>query len=101
LELRWSADKAIEWMARTRGCLVCTNLPVFERKKVGCLNSGLIAGYPNTIYPWKTSPGYLTAPEVAGDQVIEPKVWFLDQFRGDGLPYDPAEIALVRRYTGV
>jgi hypothetical protein len=33
-----------EWLARTRGCLVSTNLPVFAQEKVGCLNWGLVAG---------------------------------------------------------
>ena len=34
-----------EWLARTRGCLVSTNLPVFAQEKVGCLNWGLVARF--------------------------------------------------------
>src|SRR5206468_7261602 len=69
-----------EWMARTRGSLVSTNLQIFEREKVGCLNWGLVAGKTNTIYPWASDGGSLNAQNA---DVPEPPVWFHDLFRVD------------------
>jgi len=89
-----------EWMARTRGSLVRTNLPVFAREKVGCLNWGLVAGKTNTIYPWISTISILNPrrwfrPKMA----TEPKVWFHDLFRTDGTPYDKTEFELFKKYT--
>ncbi len=81
-----------EWMARTRGSLVRTNLEVFAREKVGCLNWGLVAGKTNTIYMWLSEGKPLV--------LTEPELWFHDLFRADGTPYDPAETALFKQLTG-
>jgi hypothetical protein len=78
-----------EWMARTLGSLVETNLPVFYEEKVGCINWGLVAGKTNTIWQWGTEAG---APE--------PDPWFHDLFRPDGTPYRKREVALFRQLTG-
>jgi hypothetical protein len=88
-----------EWMARTRGSLVRTNLPVFARERVGCLNWGLVAGKTNTIYPWKTRLIDINPIKWFGKTVREPKVWFHDLFRADGTPYDPLEIKTFKKYT--
>lgn len=64
-------------------------LPIFQRERVGAISWGLVAGKMNTIFPWGSKPG-----------TPEPDVWFHDIFRGDGTPYDPEEIALIRRLTG-
>jgi hypothetical protein len=77
-----------EWMARTLGSLVETNLPVFYQERVGCINWGLVAGKTNTIWQWGTEQG---APE--------PDPWFHDLFRPDGTPYRKDEIALFRETT--
>ena len=77
-----------EWMARTRGSLVETNLPIFYQESVGCINWGLVAGKTNTIWQWGTEEG---APE--------PDLWFHDLFRRDGTPYSEKEIALFRKLT--
>lgn len=77
-----------EWMARTRGSLVETNLPIFHQENVGCINWGLVAGKTNTIWPWGTEKG---APE--------PDPWFHDLFRQDGAPYREQEVALFRKLT--
>lgn len=98
---RWSDEKANEWMARTRGTLVETNLPVFAIEKVGCLNWGLVAGKTNTIYPWRTSTDDLNSLEITGIGIAEPKLWFHDLFHPDGTPYDPKEIELFKKYQGV
>jgi hypothetical protein len=77
-----------EWMARTRGSLVETNLPIFWQENVGCINWGLVAGKTNTIWQWGTPAG---APE--------PDPWFHDLFRPDGTPYSEKEIALFKKLT--
>ncbi len=78
-----------EWMARTAGSKVETNLPVFHDEKVGCLNWGLVAGKTNTIFPWGSKEG---SPE--------PELWFHDLFHADGTPYNSAETDLFKRLTG-
>ena len=70
-----------EWMARTRNSLVQTNLPVFKREGVGCINWGFVSGKTQTIYPWGSKPS---------DK--EPPLWFHDLLRKDGSPYKPDEI---------
>ncbi len=85
-----------EWMARTRGSLVSTNLEVFAREKVGCLNWGLVSGKTNTIYQWISDGGLANPP---GDSVPEPEVWFHDLFRRNGTPYDQSEIDLFKQLT--
>jgi hypothetical protein len=90
-----------EWMARTLGSHVCTNLPIFAREKVGCLNWGLVAGKTNTIYPWQsTIGGSVTANTLAFSEtgaVPEPQVWFHDLFRKQGIPYDQSEIEFFKK----
>jgi hypothetical protein len=77
-----------EWMSRGNESLVETNLPVFQKENVGCINWGLVAGKTNTIWPWGTEAG---APE--------PDPWFHDLFRKDGVPYCEEEITLFKKLT--
>jgi hypothetical protein len=86
-----------EWMARTCGSLVGTNLPVFAREDVGCFNWGLVAGKTNTIYQWKD----LNPRQEFIDLEIGPKVWFHDLLCKDGTPYDQTEIELFKKLIGV
>lgn len=86
-----------EWMARTLGSLVSTNLPVFARERVGCFNWGLVAGKTNTIYQWKE----VDAPQEFSDLENGPKVWFHDLLCRDGTPYDPTEVEVFKKLTGV
>jgi hypothetical protein len=86
-----------EWLARTTGSLVKTNLPVFARENVGCFNWGLVAGKTNTIYQWKE----LKPAQEIIDRQIGPKVWFHDLFCADGTPYDQTEIEIFKKLTGV
>jgi hypothetical protein len=78
-----------EYMARTRGSLFQTTLPIFKENNVGCYNWGLVAGKTNTIYQWDV-------PYDGG----EPKLWFHDIFRADGTPYKPEEVEFIRATTG-
>lgn len=84
-----------EWLARTCGSLVSTNLPVFSRENVGCINWGLVAGKTNTIYQWKE----LNTVDAA--QQVVPGVWFHDLLCADGTPYDCTEIEIFKKLTGV
>lgn len=84
-------------MARTTGSLVKTNLPVFSRENVGCFNRGLVAGKTNTIDQWKE----LNAEQESIDLQIGPKVWFHVLLCADGTPYDPIEIEIFKKLTGV
>jgi len=86
-----------EWMARTTGSLVRTNLPVFARENVGCFNWGLVAGKTNTIFQWKE----VEAVQELLDIQIGPKVWFHDLLCADGTPYDQTEIEIFKQLTGV
>jgi hypothetical protein len=86
-----------EWMARTRGSLVSTNLPIFAREKVGCINWGLVSGKTNTIYPWQNLMD--TASALQREHGREKMIWFHDLFGVDGTPYDQDEIQLFKKYT--
>lgn len=78
-----------EYLARTAGSTFESCLPIFEERKVGCFNWGLVAGRTQTIYSWKDGG------RIAG----EPELWYHDIFRADGSPYSGEEIALLRRVT--
>lgn len=78
-----------EYMARTRGSLFESTLPMLKEKKVGAINWGLVAGKTNTIYAWNT-------PIPDGS---EPKIWFHDVFRKDGTPYSQKEVELIKQLT--
>lgn len=78
-----------EWLARTRNSKIETNMPVFKREKVGCLNWGLVAGKTQTIFPWGSKPG---SPE--------PELWFHDLLHSDGKPYSQAEMDSIRSLVG-
>jgi hypothetical protein len=77
-----------EYMARTRGSLFETCLPVFKREKVGCINWGLVDGKTQTKFPWGSEEGSL-----------EPEPWFHEILYGDGTPYRQDEVDLIRRLT--
>ncbi len=77
-----------EYMARTRGSLFRTHLPVLKEHHVGCYNWGLVAGKTNTIFPWGSKQG---SPE--------PPLWFHDILRPDGNAFDPDEVSLIRELS--
>ncbi len=77
-----------EYMARTRGSLLTTCLPVLKEAGVAAYNWGLVAGKSQTMFPWGSPEG---APE--------PDPWFHDLLRPDGEPYDPMEVEVLRQLT--
>ncbi|HMH35183.1 MAG TPA: cellulase family glycosylhydrolase [Puia sp.] len=78
-----------EYMARTRDSKFETHLPIFKKYKVGAINWGFVSGKTNTIYQWDK-------PVPDGS---EPLVWFHDIFRKDGSPFDPREVAIIKKLT--
>ena len=78
-----------EWMARRGGSRFETHLPFFNENKVGCWNWGLVAGRTQTFFPWDSKLG---APE--------PKLWFHDIFRRDGVPFHEREVQFIKAMTG-
>lgn len=77
-----------EWMARLLGSRFETDLPLLRREAVGCYSWGLVNGRMQCQFPWWSK---------RGDP--EPDVWFHDILRRDGTPYDPAEVAAIRKAT--
>ncbi len=77
-----------EWLCRQDGNTFESLLPLFRDRKIGCYNWGLVAGRTQTCFHWGSPKG---APE--------PAQWQMDLFRGDGRPYDAAEIETIRRIT--
>jgi hypothetical protein len=80
-----------EYMARPTGSTFENILPYFKEQHIGAINWGFVSGKTQTIYPWDSWMKKYTAP---------PKVWFHDIFYENGKPYDPKEVALIRRLTG-
>ena len=80
-----------EYMARPAGSHFDPNLGYMKSQKVGAYNWGFVSGKSQTIYPWDSWQKHYTA---------EPPVWFHDIFHTDGKPYDPAEVAYIRKTTG-
>lgn len=74
-----------EYMARTRGSLFETCLPIFKAERVGCLSLGLVSGKTQTIYQWGVPGGS-----------SEPEIWFHDIFRKNGTPYRQEEVNLIK-----
>lgn len=80
-----------EYMARPRGSTFDSIFGYLKQEKVGAYNWGFVAGKTQTIYPWDTWTKTYTH---------EPPQWFHDIFRPDGTPYDPKEVAYIKRVTG-
>ena len=79
-----------EYMARPRGSLFSTIMPMLRKENVGAINWGFVQGKTNTIYAWDT-------PITDGS---EPAVWFHDIFRTDGTPYKQDEVNLIKQLNG-
>ena len=103
-----------EWLARTNQNTVEDCLPILKKHGVGAIHWGFVMGESGTIWPWSSrvdpetkTPLNLNAKREAGEVVKpgetypEPEVWFHDLFRPDHSPYDPSEVALFKKLTGV
>jgi hypothetical protein len=55
------------------------------------INWGLVSGKTNTIYAWD---------DTTHKDGSEPKLWFHDIFRKNGLPYKQDEVDLIKKISG-
>ena len=87
-----------EWLARTFHCDVFDNYPLFYLEKIGTLNWGLVNGRYQTHEPWEMTWRKIERdPKLA--ETIDVTKWFHDLLRPSLRPYDPKEIALIRRFN--
>ena len=87
-----------EWLARTFHCDVFDNYPLFYLEKIGTLNWGLVNGRYQTHEPWEATWRQIERnPKLA--ETIDVTKWFHDLLRPSLRPYDPKEIALIRRFN--
>jgi len=81
-----------EYMARSVGSTFDTILPIAKQERVAAINWGFVAGKTQTYYPWESwQHPYILS---------QPPVWFHEVLHGDGTPYRPAEVDLIRELTG-
>lgn len=81
-----------EYMARPQGSTFQAILPIAKKDHVAAINWGLVAGKTQTIFAWDT----WKAPSTE----TEPKVWFHDILRPNGVPYSVEEVEFLRSITG-
>jgi hypothetical protein len=75
-----------EYLARTHGSRIQTILPLLASRGVGAYNWGLVSGKTQTIYDWSSW---------SKKQTTEPRVWHHDLLRGNGTPFDSAEVRVI------
>lgn len=80
-----------EFMARGQQSTFDPSLEILKRNNVAAYCWGFVSGKTQTIYPWDSWTRTYTDP---------PDVWFHDILHPDGRPYDPNEVAYIKRLTG-
>ncbi len=78
-----------EYMARPQHSTFQGILPIAEKYKIAAINWGLVAGKTQTWLPWSSWQKPYTDRQ--------PKLWFHEIFRNNGILYDPAEGAFIRQ----
>jgi Cellulase (glycosyl hydrolase family 5) len=81
-----------EYMARSNGSFFEGSLPIAKRYQIGAINWGFVAGKTQTYYPWDSWQHPYTDRQ--------PTIWFHEVLRNDGQPYEPEEVAFIRRMLG-
>ena len=95
LRVRWGRPMInTEWLARINGDELRTSYPVFAQERVGAVNWGFVAGKYQTYEPYE--PQWKNQFEFSNPDAPVTR-WFHDLFRPSHHPYDPEEIAIVRR----
>jgi len=79
-----------EWLHRPNGDTLSEQLPYYHANRISAWQWGLVNGRTQTHLDWR--------PERNANGTSDP--WQHDLFRSDGTPYDPEEVALLRRLTG-
>lgn len=77
-----------EWLNRLLDNFLFDQLPYYREKKIGSYFWGLVAGHAQHYLPWDN---------LKKNKSLDFTLWQHDIFRGDGKPYDPDEIALIKR----
>ena len=65
-------------------------LPVAKKENVAAINWGLVGGKTQTYLPWDSWERPYTGAR-------QPKVWFHEILRTDGMPYSQQEVDFIRR----
>lgn len=82
-----------EYMARTRGSVFQTTLPVLREHKVAAYSFGLVNGATQFHYEWNPVADGRKVPFEA-----EPELWFHDIFKGDLTPWSEEEAEWLKNY---
>lgn len=86
-----------EWMNRLDGNCYNEIFPLFYLEKIGSYSWGLMQGYSQTFEPWG---GYFRRQDFL-DGKFDLTKWQHDLYRFNGLPYDPNEINLIKRFCAL
>ncbi len=86
-----------EWLNRYENNRVQELFPLFWLERIGSYNWGLVQGYSQTYEPWG---GYFMREEFENG-TLDLKGWQHDLFRFNGLPYDPNEIKVIKRFCAL
>ena len=81
-----------EWMARCLGSTVKDCLPLMKEKNVGALSWGLVPGKLQTNIPWT---------HLVKENPANADIWLHAYFDENHKPYDPEEIELIKKLSGV
>ena len=76
-----------EYMARKNDSRFENIMPLLKNNKIGAINWGFVSGKTNTIFAW--------SDPLPNEK--EPKLWFHDIYRQDKTPFDPSEIATIKK----
>ena len=89
-----------EWLARILHNDVFSAYPLFYIERVGCTCWGFVAGKYQTFEPWESMWRRMEegAPESRDWDLTK---WFHDLYRPSLRPYDPKEVALIKRFNAL
>lgn len=87
-----------EWLCRPLFNNVQEMFPLFLLEKIGCWNWGFVAGKSQTYEPWESM---WQSVDENPDSNIDLTKWQHDLFRINLRPYDPKEIAVIKKYSGL
>ncbi len=77
-----------EYMARTKGSLFQTIMPLLKKENVGAINWGFVSGKTNTIFEWN---------DKSHTDGSEPTLWFHDIYRKDKTAFSVDEINVIKK----
>jgi len=86
-----------EWLNRYEGNRIQEIFPLFWLERIGSYSWGLMQGYSQTYEPWG---GYFLREDFKNGK-LDLTGWQHDLFRFNGHPYDPNEIAVIRRFSAL